>query len=174
MNFWRKFDRRGPYKNSENLVLSPILWRKYFLDKFFVPLIKRSVSPQFKAIFGNLNFWRKFNRRGPYKNSENLVLSQIVLRKYFLAKLFVPFIKRSVSPQFKAIFGNLNFWRKIQQAKPYKYSENLVLSPIVWRKYFFGWIVCSFHQKKCFYTILGNFWKFEFLTEIRQGRTLQK
>ena len=36
----------------------------------------------------------------PYKNSENLVLYQIVLRKYFLAKLFIPFIKRSVSPQF--------------------------------------------------------------------------
>ena len=38
--------------------------------------------------------------RGPYKNSENLALYQIVLRKYILAKLFIPFIKRSVSPQF--------------------------------------------------------------------------
>ena len=38
--------------------------------------------------------------RGPYKKSENFVLSQILLRKYFLAKLFVPFIERNVSPQF--------------------------------------------------------------------------
>ena len=104
-NFWKfeflsEIRQARIYKNSENLVLSPIVWRKYFLAKLFVPFIKNSISPQFKAIFGNLNFWWKFNRRGPYKNSENLVLSQIVLRKYFLAKLFVPFIKRSVFPQF--------------------------------------------------------------------------
>ena len=136
MNFWRKFNRRGPYKNSENLVLSLTVLRKYFLNTLFVPFIKRSVSPQFKAIFGNLNFRRKFNRCEPYKNSENLVLSPIVLRNYFLIKLFVPFIKGSVSPQFKAIFGNLNFWRKFNRRGPYKNSENLVLSQIVLRKYF--------------------------------------
>ena len=34
------------------------------------------------------------------KNSWNIILSQIVLENYFLAKLFVPVIKRSVSPQF--------------------------------------------------------------------------
>ena len=74
--------------------------RKYFLAKLFIPFIKRSVSQQVKAVFGKLNFWRKFDSRGPYINSENNVLSEIVLRKYFLAKLFIPIIKRSVSPQF--------------------------------------------------------------------------
>ena len=39
---------------------------------------------------------------------------------------------------------------------------------------FYGKIICSTHQKKCFSTILGIFWKIEFLTEIRQARTLQK
>ena len=42
------------------------------------------------------------------------------------------------------------------------------------KKIFFGKIICSFNQKKCFSTILGDFWKFEFLTEIQQARTLQK
>ena len=131
------------------------------MAKLFIPLIKRSVSPQFYAIFGKLNFWRNIDRHGPYKNGENLnylklckelffvkiicsthqrksfstilgnfwkieilkeywqartlqnwwkfELSQFVLRKSFLAKLFVPFIKGSVSPQFYAIFGKLNF-----------------------------------------------------------------
>ena len=41
------------------------------------------------------------------------------------------------------------------------------------RKYFWQ-IICSPHQKKCFSTILGSFWKIEFLTKIRQARTLQK
>ena len=131
-----EFDRRGPYKNSENWVLSQIVWSKYFLNKLFVPLIKEVFLHNFRQFqhgYKNSEFqivWRKYfldklfdkevkffnwifdgNRRGPYKNSENLVLSQIVLRKYILAKLFVPFIKRSVSPQFQALFGNLNFWR---------------------------------------------------------------
>ena len=42
------------------------------------------------------------------------------------------------------------------------------------KKIFFGKIICSTHQKKCFSTILGNFWKIEFLKEYRQARTLQK
>ena len=42
------------------------------------------------------------------------------------------------------------------------------------KKIFFGKIICSTHQKKCFYKLLGSFWKIEFLTENRQPRTLQK
>ena len=169
LNFWRKIHSRGPYKNGENFVLSQNVLRKYFLAKFFVPLIKRSVSTNFKAVFGKLNFWQKIHSRGPkavfgklnfwqkihsrgpYKNGENFVLSQNVLRKYFLAKFFVPLIKRSVSTNFQAVFGKLNFWRKIHRRGPYKNGENFVLSQNVLRKYFFGKILCSTHQKKCFY-----------------------
>ena len=136
LNFWRKIHSRGPYKNGENFVLSQNVLRKYFLAKFFVPLIKRSFSTNFKAGFGKLNFWRKIHSRGPYKNGENFVLSQNVLRKYFLAKFFVPLIKRSVSTNFKAGFGKLNFWRKIHSRGPYKNGENFVLSQNVLRKYF--------------------------------------
>ena len=101
-------------------------WAKnFFRAKFFVPLIKRSDSTNFKAVFGNLNFWRKINSRGPYKNGENFVLSQNVLRKYFLAKFFVPLSKRSVSTNFWAVFGKLNFWRKIDSRGPYKNVKNL-------------------------------------------------
>ena len=42
------------------------------------------------------------------------------------------------------------------------------------QKIFFGKILCSTHQKKCFYKLLGSFWKIEFLMENRQPRTLQK
>ena len=34
------------------------------------------------------------------QNSENFVLSQNGVRKYFLAKLFVPLIKRNISTTF--------------------------------------------------------------------------
>ena len=42
------------------------------------------------------------------------------------------------------------------------------------KKIFFVKIICSTHQRKCFSTILGIFWKIEFLKEYRQARTLQK
>ena len=136
LNCWRKIHSRGPYKNGENFVLFQNVLRKYFLAKFFVPLFKRSVSTNFKAVFKKLNFWRKIHSRGPYKNGENFVLSQNVLRKYFSAKLFVPLIKRSVSTIFKAVYGKLNCWRKIHSHGPYKNGENFVLSQNVLRKYF--------------------------------------
>ena len=46
--------------------------KKNFFGKIFVPLFKGSVSPQFYAILGKLNFWRNIDRRGPYKNGEHL------------------------------------------------------------------------------------------------------
>ena len=42
------------------------------------------------------------------------------------------------------------------------------------KKIFFVKIICFTHQRKCFSTILGNFWKIEFLKEYRQARTLQE
>ena len=80
--------------------ISNVLRKYFFFAKFFVPHIKRSDFTNFEAVFGNLNFWRKIDSRGPYKNGENFVLSQNVLRKYFLAKFFVPLSKRSVSTNF--------------------------------------------------------------------------
>ena len=159
-------------QNSENLVLSQNGVRNYFLAKLFVPLIKRNLSTIFEAVFGKLNFWRKIDRRGPYKivkffwlsqngvrkyfwqnylfhssketflqhlrqflenwifdwkstgvdltNCENLVLSQNGVRKYFLAKLFVPLIKRNISTSFGGVYGKLNFWRKMDRRGPNK------------------------------------------------------
>ena len=58
------------------------------------------------------------------QNSENFVLSQNGVRKYFLAKLFVPLIKRNLSTTFEAVFGKLKFWRKIDRRGPYKIVKN--------------------------------------------------
>ena len=91
--------------------------RKYFSAKLFVPLIKRSVSTIFKAVFGKLNFWQKIHSRGPYKNGENFVLSQNRLRKYCFAKFFVPLIKRSVSTNFKAVVKKIEFLTENPQAR---------------------------------------------------------
>ena len=94
-------------------------------------------------------------------------------RNYFLAKLFVPLIKGKVSPQFKAIFGNWIFEGISTGADLTKMVKICIIS-VCAKKIFFGKIICSTHQRKCFSTILHNFWKIDFLKEYRQARPLQK
>ena len=200
--------------------------RKYFLSKFFVPLIKGSVSPQFYAIFGKLRFWRNIDRRGPYKNGENLNYLKLCSENILCQNYLIHSSKEVFLHNFMAIFGKLNFWRNIDRRGPYKNGENLNYLKLclenifcknylihsskevflhnfrpflenwifegiltgadltkmvkIWtilycaQKIFFVKIICSTHQRKCFSTILGNFWKIEFLKEYRQAPTLQK
>ena len=230
-NFW-KIEFLKEYRQARTLqkwwkfVLSQFVLRKYFLEKLFVPLIKESVSPQFLGNFWKIEFLKAYRQARTLQKWWKFVLSQFVLRKYFLAKLFVPLIKESVSPQCYAIFGKLNIWRNIDRRGPYKNGEylyylKLCKEIIFWQNYlfhsskeeflnnlrqflenwifeaistganltkmvkiciisicakkiFFGKIICSTHQRKCFSTMLCNFWKIEFLKEYRQARTLQK
>ena len=123
--------------------------------------------------FWKIEFLKEYRQARTLQKWWKFVLSQFALRKYFLAKFFIPPIKRSVSPQFYAIFGKLNFWRNIDSRGPYKNGE-ICFILICAKKIFLGKIICSTHQKKRFSTILGNFWKIEFLKEYRRARTLQK
>ena len=115
-----------------------------------------------KIFFGNINcsshqkqhfyniwdtFWKiKFlteNRQArPLQNSENFVLSQNGVRKYFLAKLFGPLIKRNIATTFEAVFGKLNFWQKFDRRRPYKivkilYYLKMGYENIFWQNYLF-------------------------------------
>ena len=109
--------------------------KKIFFGKILCSTHQKKCSTNFKAVSGKLNFWQKIHSPWPYKNGENFVLSQNVLRKYFLATLFVPLIKRSFSTNFQAVFGKLNFWQKIHSRRPYKNGENFVLSQNVFKMY---------------------------------------
>ena len=101
------------------------------------------------------------------------VLSQIVLRKYFLAKLFVPLIKEVFLHNITQFLENWIF-EGISTGADLTKMVKICIILICAKKIFFGKIIYSTHQKKCFSTILGNFWKIEFLKEYRQARTLQK
>ena len=71
-----------------------------------------------------------------------------------------------------------NFW-KIELLKEYQQARTLqkwwkfCIISICAKKIFFGKIICSTHQRKCFTTMFRNFWKIEFLKEYRQARTLK-
>ena len=59
--------------------------------------------------FWKIEFLTENRQARTLQNSENFVLSQNGVRKDFLAKLFVPLIKRNISTTFETLFGKLNF-----------------------------------------------------------------
>ena len=172
MNFWRNIDRRGPYKNGEICIIL-ICAKKIFFGKIFCSTHQKKCFSTILGNFWKIEFLKEYRQARTLQKWWKFVLSQFVLRKYFLAKLFVPLIKKSVSPQCYAIFGKLNFWRNIDRCGPYKNGKICIIL-ICAKKFFFGKIIYSTHQRKCFSTMLGNFRKIEFLKEYWQARTLQK
>ena len=119
------------------------------------------------------NFWRNINRCGPYKKWWKFVLSQFVLRKYFLANYLFHSSKKVFLHNVTQFLENWIFEGISTGADLTKMVKICIIS-ICAKKIFFGKIICSTHQRKCFATILGNFWKIEFLKEYRQAQTLQK
>ena len=127
LNNFRKIKFLKEYRHTKmvKICIISICAKKIFFVKIICPTHQRKC---FSTILGN--FW-KFYFLKEYRQGRSLqkwwkfVLSQFVLRKYFLSKLFVPLIKESVSPQLYANFGKLNFWRNIDRRVPYKNGENL-------------------------------------------------
>ena len=163
--------------------------KKIFFGKIICSTHQRKCFSTMLRNFWKIEFLKEYQQARTLQKWWKFVLSQFVLRKYFLAKLFVPLIKRS--PQFLQFLENLgistgagNFWKNWQKffhqgistitgADLTKMVKICIIS-ICAKKIFFGKIICSTHQRKCFSTMLRNFWKIEFLKEYRQARTLQK
>ena len=70
-------------------------------------------------------------------------------------------------------FWKIEFLKEYRQAHTLQNGENLNYLKLC-KENIFVKIICSTHQRKCFSTILRNFWKIEFLKEYRQALTLQK
>ena len=142
-------------------VLSQFVLRKYFCQNYLFHSSKE-VFFHILGKFLKIELLKEYRHARALQKWWKFVLSQFLLRKYLLSKLFVLLIKGSVSQQFRAIFGKLNFWRNIdrRRATLTKMVKICVIS-ICAKKIFFVKIICSTHQRKCFSTILGNFWKFD-------------
>ena len=140
--------------------------RKYFLAKLFIPSFQKK---SFSTILGNfrkIEFLKEYRQAQTLQKWWKFVLSQFVLRKYFLAKLFVPLIKGSFSPQCYPILENWIF-EGISTGADLTKMVKICIILICAKKIFFGKIICSTHQRKSFSTILRDFWKIELLKEYR-------
>ena len=83
--------------------------KKNFFGKLFVPLIKGSVSPQFYAILGKLNFWRNIDRRGPYKNGEHLNYLKLCKENIFCQNYLFHSSKEVFLHNFRQFWANWIF-----------------------------------------------------------------
>ena len=128
-----------------------MLW-KYFLSKLFVPLIKGSVSPQFKGIFGKLNFWRNIDRRGSYKNGEKLNYLKMCYENIFCQNYLFHSSKEVFLHNLRQFLENWIFEGILTGADLTKMVKICII-PICAKKIFFVKIICSTHQRKCFSTI---------------------
>ena len=128
-NFWKieflkEYRQARTLQSGENLNYLK-LCKAFFFGKIICSTHQRK---SFSTILGNfwkIEFLKEYRQARTLQKWRKFVLSQFVLRKYFLAKLYVPLIKESVSPQFYAIFGKLNFARNIYRRETYKNGENL-------------------------------------------------
>ena len=94
-----------------------------------------------------MNFLPKFDRRGPYKNNEDFVLCLIVLSKHFLAKLFIPLIKRSAFSTILSIFWKIEFLTEIHQARTLQKWWKFLYYLKLWKENIF-WLNYLFHSSK--------------------------
>ena len=99
--------------------------KKIFFGKIICSTHQRKCFFTMLRNFWKIEFLKEYRQARILQKWWKFVLSQFVLRKYFLAKLFIPLIKDIVSPQCYAIFGKLNFWRNIDRHGPNKNGENL-------------------------------------------------
>ena len=127
----------------------------------------------FRQFLENWNFDR---------NSTGADLTKIVKILYYLTLCFENIFwlnylfhssKEVLLHNFRQFLENWNFDRNSTGADLTKIVKILYYLTLCFENIFCK-IICSTHQKKCFSTILGSFWKIEFLTGIRQAPTLLK
>ena len=96
--------------------------------------------------FWKIEFFPKFDRRDPYKNSENFAQSLILLRKYFLTKSSVPSSQEVFLLYFRLFLENWIFDRNSSGADLTKMVKFLYYLKL-WKENIF-WLNYLFHSSK--------------------------
>ena len=102
-----------------------------------------------------------------------ICIISICAKKIFLGKIICSTHQRKCSSTILGNFWKIDFLKEYRQARLTKMLNIWTILNCA-KKIFCGKIICSTHQRKCFSTILHNFWKIEFLKGYRQAWTWQK
>ena len=146
--------------------------KKIFFGKIICSTHQRKCFSTILRNFWKLNFWRNIDRRGPYKNGEHLNYLKLCKENIFCQNYLFHSSKEVFLHNFRQFWANWIFEGISTGADLTKMVKICIILNCE-KKIFFVKIICSTHQRKCFSTILRDFWKIEFLREYRQARTLQ-
>ena len=167
-------DSRGPYKNGKNFVLSQNELRIFFSGKILCSTQQKECFYKLLGSFWKIEFLtenrhpRTLQKWWKFCNISNM------LWIFFFGKIFSSTHQKKCFYKLLGSFWKIEFLTENRQPRTLQNWWKFCTISNVLRKYFFSKILCSTHQKKCFYKLLGSFWKIEFLTENRQPGTLQK
>ena len=100
IEFWRKIDSRGPYKNGKNFVLSQNELRIFFSGKILCSTQQKECFYKLLGSFWKIEFLTENRQPRTLQKWWKFCNISNMLRIFFLAKYLVPLIKRSVSTNF--------------------------------------------------------------------------
>ena len=118
----------------------------------------------FRQFLENWIFDGKSTAADLTKTVKTLYSLKICLENIFLAKIICSTHQKKLFYKILGSFWKIEFLMETRQTGPHKNGENFVLSQHMLRIFLGGKILCSTHQKKCFYKILGSFlenWTFD-------------
>ena len=147
--------------------------RNYFLAKSFVPLIKEVFLRNFRQFLENWIF-EGISTGGDLTKMVKIIIILICAKKIFFCKIIYSYFSKEEFLHNFWQFSENWIFEGISTGADLTKMVKICFILICANKILFGKIICPTHQKKCFSTILGNFWKIEFLKEYQQTRPLQK
>ena len=130
--------------------------RNYFFGKIICPTHQRKCFSTIFRDFWKIEFLKEYRQARTLQKWWNFLLSLFVLRKYFLANYLFHFSKEVFLHNFRQFSENWSF-EGISTGADLTKMVNIWTILNCAKKIFFGKIIYSTHQKKCFSTILGNF-----------------
>ena len=172
IEFWRNIDRRDLTKMVKICIIL-ICAKKIFFGKFIYLTHQKKCFSTILRNFLKIEFLKGYRQARTFQKWWKFELSEIEQRNYFWQNYLFHSSKEEFLQNFRQILENWIF-EGISTGADLTKMVKICIILICAKKIFFVKIICSTHQRKCFSTILRNFWKIEFLKEYRQARTLQK
>ena len=147
--------------------------KKIFFGKIICSTHQRKCFSTISGNFWKIEFLKEYGQARTLQKWWNLYYLKLCKEIIFWQNYLFHSSKEVFLHNFRQFLENWIFEGISTGADLTKMVKICIIS-ICAKKIFFGKIICSTHQRKCFSTISGNFWKIEFLKEYRQARTLQK
>ena len=143
--------------------------KKIFFCKIIYSTHQRKCFSTILRNFWKIEFLKEYRQARTLQSGENLNYLKLCKAFFFWQNYLFYSSKEEFLHNFRQFLENWIF-EGISTGADLTKMEKVCIISICAKKIFFGKIICSTHQRKCFSTILRNFWKIKFCKEyLRRG-----